>query len=129
MTWDPAAFNHDLAAAVEGYNGPEAARLCDELIDHLRSTDQAYPAREAMRVLRELRRKRLFRTMTVVAEGLLQSGQEAPFVRCEYAQALIELGMPSAAEPLLNEVLRGAATPRNSSRLRVCSGAPPNRCW
>ncbi len=112
MTWDPTAFNHDLAAAVESYNGPEAARLCDELLDHLRSTDQAYPARDAMRVLRQLRRKRFFRTMAVVAEGLLQSGQQAPFVRCEYAQALIELGMPSAAEPLLNEVLRSAANPQ-----------------
>ena len=112
MTWDPAAFNQDLAAAVESYNGPEAAKLCDELLAHLRTTDETYPARDAMRVLRQLRRKRFFTTMTVVAEGLLQSGQQAPFVRCEYAQALIELGMPSAAEPLLTEVLRSTATPQ-----------------
>ena len=79
MTWDPAAFNQDLAAAVESYNGPEAAKLCDELLAHLRTTDETYPARDAMRVLRTNYPDNPDIALLKDPRGYELAGEESPF--------------------------------------------------
>lgn len=106
MDWEPDSFRQELTGAVEGYDRPAATDLCDRLINHLRTDRQLYPVREARIILRLLRRKRLFETMTKVAEALLRSGQRSPPIRCEYAQALIDRGLPAAAAEMLDGVLR-----------------------
>lgn len=106
MDWDSNSFRRELATAVEAYDRPAATDLCDRLISHLRHERRPYPVREARIVLRLLRRKRLFGVMINVAEALLQSGQRSPPIRCEYAQALIDRGLPAAAREMLDGVLR-----------------------
>lgn len=106
MNWESDSFRQELVGAVEAYDRPAATDLCEQLINHLHSEPRPYPIREARVVLRLLRRKRLFALMTNVAEALLQSGQRSPPIRCEYAQALIDRGLPAAAAEMLDGVLR-----------------------
>ena len=99
--WDALDFNRRLAAAVDAHDRTQVEDLCAQLIAHVHRSDDLYPARHARTVLRQLRRKRCFDLMTTIADVLLQSGQRDPLVRCEYAQALTDRGMPGAATELL----------------------------
>ncbi len=105
MDWDALSFNRRLAAAVDVYDRSHAEDLCEQLIAHIRASDELYAPDYARTVLRQLRRKRFFALMTGVADALLQSGQRHPIVRCEYAQALTDRGMPGAAAELLAGVV------------------------
>jgi V8-like Glu-specific endopeptidase len=111
MGWDAVAFTRALTAAVESYDRTEAEQLCGDLVEQLATTGPILSLRDAMTVLRQLRRKQLFDLMGGVAEALLQSGLTAPCVRCEYAQALIERGMAAASIDLLEGARRDASSP------------------
>jgi S1-C subfamily serine protease len=111
MGWDPVAFVRDLSTAVESYDRRAAALLCDGLVERIAVAGPPLSLHDTIAVLRELRRKRFFELMARVAESLVEAGVEAPCVRCEYAQALIELGMPSATVDLLERARRDAASP------------------
>jgi hypothetical protein len=52
-----------------------------------------------------LRRKGRFRSMTLLAEALLQSGLRTPQVRRQYAQGLIDQGLFLAAEQVLQSII------------------------
>jgi V8-like Glu-specific endopeptidase len=105
MDWDPAQFRKDLTKKVEAFDKEGAAALCDKLITHISQSVAPYPADEAGRILKLLRRKRLFKLMQNVADALIQSGQNAAEVRRQYAQALIDQGNVTAAIAVLDALI------------------------
>ena len=103
--WDGDRFLAGLRQAVEHYDRPEVERLCALLIAHLHGRPDPYPEREARQVLRLLRRKRCFEIMSAVAEALIAGGQHSEGIRCDYAQALIDQGLPAAALDMLDRAI------------------------
>jgi hypothetical protein len=103
--WDTSEYQRELTALVDTYDRTGVESLIDRLIGHLHASDEVYPAPAARAVLRQLRRKRLFGLVTRTADAFLQSGQRDSGVRCEYAQALNDQGMPAAAVEMLSRVL------------------------
>jgi V8-like Glu-specific endopeptidase len=125
MSWDPADFSRQLAAAAEAFERPEVARLCEALIAHLGNRVGLYPEADALRVLGTLRRKRHFELLRRVADAFLLSGQMSPQVRRHYAQALIEGGPGhwTAAVAVLQDLVAGtAADPEENAEARGLLG-------
>lgn len=95
----------DLASAVNLLDRKRVNELCRQLIGQLHRADEPLPVEAAKPLLKALRRKRFFAPMQLVADALVQTGQEAPIVRRQYAQALIDRGMLVAATSMLKELL------------------------
>src|ERR1700749_2533608 len=99
MAWDDAPpFEKDLKAVLDRFDWSGAAEICDFLVRRIHGEAELFPADRAKKCLSLLRRKRLFRLVTQLAEALLASGQRTPLIRRQYAQALIDQGVLSAAE-------------------------------
>ena len=105
MQWDKKDFQVDLSRALKGYNRPKINELCDKLVEHL-NYDNDLPEEEfAKRVLNNLRRKRCFNQLRMVADALIQNGMATPKIRRLYAQSLIDQGELSSAIPYLQELV------------------------
>jgi hypothetical protein len=109
MEKDRHAVVADLARAATLLDRPRVTALCDELIAHLRRSEALLAPAEAEHVLSTLRRKRFFPQMQRVADALIQTGQDAPVVRRQYAQALIDQGALTAAVAVLRILERETA--------------------
>ena len=132
MAWDDAPpFEQDLQDALSMFDWSGAAEICDSLIRRIHEEPEVLPEVRAKGCLSLLRRKRLFRLVTQLAEALLASGQRTPLIRRQYAQALIDQDVLSAPELVLRSILRdprldgdeekearGPAPPRD--RRRAC---------
>ncbi len=106
MDWDAVQFKKDLTQKVEAFDKEGAAALCEKLITHISQSVAPYPADEAGRILKLLRKKRMFELLQTVADALIMSGQDAPEVRRLYAQGLIDLGNMTAALGVLDGLIR-----------------------
>lgn len=104
MNWNATEFTIRLRKTVDTFDKPGVARLCDELIAHLLSTEEDYPAKEAERILQILRNKRLFLLMQKVGDAFIQTGRASLKARRQYAQSLIDEGNLTAALMVLNEL-------------------------
>src|SRR5687767_7403810 len=104
MNWEPSHSLKDLQRAVDTFDHPAAAELCDALIDSARSGTNVFPEGAAREALAILRRKRYFDLLQSVAEALIENGQTAPVVQRQYAQALIDQGQLTVAASLLREL-------------------------
>ena len=93
------------------FPGVAFERYVDDAVIHCVSE------RQAREVLAALRKKRQFVLSARVAEALIRSGQNAPRVRREYAQALIDQGVLLAPEAVL-QVLTVDAMNKISSVVR-----------
>jgi len=104
--WDEEKFSKELDKAVDDYDRPQTAALCKKLVEYLgsRRSKEPYSARGAKHHLSALRRKRYFDLMLRVADALIRSGQTAPQIRRQYAQAMLDRGMVSAALTVLREI-------------------------
>src|SRR5262245_4015208 len=103
-----------LGTALQDMNWSAVDALCPTLVSHIR-TRGAKPPIFLLRTLNDLRSKRRFACMIQVAEAFTQAGVVKPFVRRQYAQALIDTGMVSAAVAVLTElVVDGAGTDEES---------------
>lgn len=92
MTFKPSEFNDKLEKAVDTYDRDGSAKLCDELLSHLRERDDSYPLKHAKTILGLLRNRRYFDLMEAVADTLIQNEQEGARVYRMYAQALLDQG-------------------------------------
>lgn len=102
MAWEDAAeFVKALTARVNEYDRAETERLCEELIQAVRVTDEPYPDDKAKQVLSLLRRKRWFDLMEEVGDAFIQTGVTSPAVRRLYAQALLDQGHLVAGESVV----------------------------
>lgn len=115
MNFNATEFNKNLAEAVESFDRDGARELCEELVAHLRERDDAYPEKHAKTALGLLRGKRYFDHMQMVADALIQNGQDAPMVRRQYAQSQLDQGNLTAAistlEDLEQDTAPGGAKP------------------
>lgn len=109
MTFKTRDFNDKLTAAVDSFDRQSAAELCNELIRHLRQRDDKYPLGHSKTVLTQLRRRRYFDLMQVVADAFIHNGQTDAQVRRQYAQSQLDQGNLTAAISTLENLENDAA--------------------
>lgn len=118
----PQGFVKELQQAVQVFDRKLAQELCAKLIAHLRSSAKPYPLNESKKILGMLRRKRYFDLMTRVADVLIQTGQDEPNIRRQYAQALIDQGYISAALDVLQCLQRDCVEIKDDAELAEARG-------
>jgi hypothetical protein len=118
----PSAFVIALGKAADAFDREAAAELCEKLISFLRASDEPYPEKEAKQILGELRRKRYFDLMIEVADVLIQSGQCAPVVQRQHAQALLDEGRISAGLAVLHDLEKECRKGKNANELAEAVG-------
>jgi len=102
MSWsDTFDLQNRLMLALSQYQWSAAAKICEDLITRIYQEPSPYPEAAAREVLAALRKKRQFVLSARVSEALIRSGQNAPRVRRQYAQALIDQGVLLAPEAVL----------------------------
>lgn len=122
---NPTGFVKELEAAVREFDRPRAQELCGDLVRHLRSRARPYPLASSNALLGILRRKRYFDLITMVADTLIQTGQDAPNIRRQYAQALLDQGYLTAGHDVLQvleEHCVGAGNEKELSETRGLMG-------
>ncbi|HVO83100.1 MAG TPA: trypsin-like peptidase domain-containing protein [Syntrophobacteria bacterium] len=106
MSWNDApSLVNKLSAAAKAFDTQSTAAACEELINRLRATDEAFPAFEAKECLRVLRSQRFFAQMQRLAEALIETGQDSHQIRRQHAQALLDQGSAMTAIPLLERLI------------------------
>ena len=102
MSWsDTQGIRAALDDALSKYQWAQASAVCDGLVRRIQREAEPFPEAAAHAVLAALRNKRQFALIVCVAEAFIRSGQNAPRVRRQYAQALIDQGILVAPEPIL----------------------------
>ena len=98
---DYAELVERVASAAKKFDRPAVSSACAELLEHIANEDEPPPAGPIKRILSALRNKRYFDLMERVADAAIQSGQNDPIVRRQYAQGLIDQGSITAALTVL----------------------------
>jgi len=103
MSIDPSQVANQLADLLHVNDGAAADVLVRQIVEHLRA---ALPLElgDARRMLGDLRRKRRFASMSALAEASLLSGLDAPRIRRQFGQALIDQGHYAAARFVLETI-------------------------
>ncbi len=109
MTWDPDHFEGELNTAVNAFDRARTERLCERLIERLRTNTELYESGAAGKVLGHLQRQRYFNLLQRVADVFLQTGVQAPRIRQHYAQALLDQGALCAAISFLDNLVQQTA--------------------
>ncbi len=107
MPWkDTAQLESKLKRALDAFDWPEAEKICNEIIERVKTDPDLFPETSAKRLMHSLRRKRRFILIALLAEALLQSGLRTPQIRRQYAQALIDQGILAAGEMVLQSIIQ-----------------------
>jgi hypothetical protein len=109
MGWDRARSVAEVKTALRMFDDSRAAELVREFVAYVCGTGDPYPEDEAHSLLTSLRRKRQFDLLCAAADALLQSGHGTLRIRQDYAQALLDLGLLSAAQAVLDALVRDSA--------------------
>jgi hypothetical protein len=109
MSWNDPALRTTLREALNRFKWREAAELCDQVVARIKSESSPIDESLAKDLLTMLRRKRQFASMAQLAEQMLRSGLDTLLVRRQYAQALIDQGVFTPAELLLDSVVQKSA--------------------
>ena len=106
MSWSDASdIQNQLDNALNAYQWNTATALVEELIHRLYKDSAPYPEAPACKILASLRRKRQFALTARCAEAFVRTGLAAPYIRRQYAQALIDQGILFGAERVLQGLL------------------------
>ena len=109
MPWDDSDLETSLGEALNRFKWSEVAELCDRIVARIKSESSPIDAAFAKQLLHMLRRKRQFASMVQMAEAMLRSGLNTLPVRRQYAQALIDQGVLTPAEMVLQSVINESA--------------------
>jgi hypothetical protein len=109
---DAAVFVQRLSERLDSFDWAGAESICCELIERLNRALAPFPEDPAKQILAMLRKKRQLRLMGLVADALIRSGQSAPQIRRQYAQAMIDQGNLTSPEKELSELAADSAIPR-----------------
>lgn len=120
MSWHDPVLESNFNDALTRFKWSEVEKLCKDTVDLIRKNPKPLNADFARRLLGMLRRKRQFTCMMLLAETMIRSGVDTFPVRRHYAQALIDQGVFTPAERLLDSVL--AQAPANSFDNREAHG-------
>src|SRR5580704_11716200 len=111
MAWDDLnQIEHQLTVALQQFDWEGADSICKTIVDRLPNETEMFPEPEARRFLQKLRRKRRFAAMGLLADAFYQSGLRTAQLRRQYGQALIDQGMLSGAELVLQSLLADPQT-------------------
>jgi len=102
-----------LSELLSSFDWAQAQTVCEKLIDRLRVAEAPLPQAPARQMLTLLRRKRRFDMMAQLAKALLDTGQDAPIIRRQYVQALIETNRLNEARAELNTIVADSGIPRS----------------
>jgi hypothetical protein len=91
--------------ALSRFKWSDVEELCKEIVKLIRTNPTSIDAVTAKGILAALRRKRQFMSMMPLAEVMIRSGVDTSPVRRLYAQALIDQGVFTPAERLVESVL------------------------
>lgn len=105
MSWQDQELERKLQDALARFKWSEVAELCKNTVELIRSTPTTIDPDSAKKLLGMLRRKRQFASMMQLAEAMIRSGVNTFPVRRHYAQALIDQGIFTPAERLLESVV------------------------
>ena len=105
MSWHDPELEKKLQDALTRFKWSEVAKLCTNTAKEIRSRSTTIDPDSAKRLLAMLRRKRQFASMMQLAEAMIRSGVSTFPVRRQYAQALIDQGIFTPAERLLESVV------------------------
>src|SRR4029079_2635345 len=92
MKWSESDFSAKLKEATDSFARRLAARLVEELVQHLHGRVAPYPEHSATNDLQNLRDKRYFALMARLGDAFLRQGVVSAQVSRQYAQALLDLG-------------------------------------
>ncbi|HEX8249493.1 MAG TPA: serine protease [Pyrinomonadaceae bacterium] len=110
MSWnDLQQIESDLTEALTSFNWQLAGAICQKLIIKIYQEPDVFPETAAIRLLSKLRRKRLFHSMSLLAEAIIRSGQNHAQVRRQYAQSLIDEGLLTGAELFLQAIIQDSS--------------------
>lgn len=105
MAWNTDDDLQQLQEALRSFNKAAAVALCDGLQRRLYATDEPYPSLAATKLLKQLRKRRLFPQMERLADTLIQTGTDTAVVRQQYAQALLDQGHFTVAQQVLEKLV------------------------
>lgn len=108
-----AKIESELTEALTSFNWSVAEEICRKLIDKIYEQSDAFPETASKRLLSKLRRKRRFRLMSLLGEAIMRSGQTHPQIQRQYAQSLIDQGILSAAELVLQSIIQNSHSHKN----------------
>ena len=108
MSWNDPALRTTLNQALNKFKWREVGELCQQTVARIKSEPSTIDDRLAKDLLSMLRRKRQFASMAQLAEAMLRSGLNTFVVRRQYAQSLIDQGVLTPAELLLQSVVQQA---------------------
>jgi hypothetical protein len=120
MSWDDPDYETKLGAALNSFRWGEVAELCETIIARIKKEPTPIDEKLAKQLLHLLRRKRQFTSMVQLAEAMLRSGLNTLQVRRQYAQALIDQGVLTPAEMVLQSIVHEA--PENTTENREARG-------
>ncbi len=141
--WSDAGIILDqLIEALNAFDWAEVDRICrtgdNNLLRRIENSTAPFPSREGIELLKQLRRKRLFELMTILADALIRAGTRDAELQRQYGQALIDQGNFVVAEIVLRGILANRDTPprerdealgllgRIYKQLYVSAAAPSN---
>jgi hypothetical protein len=108
MPWDDPDFESNLAQALNSFNWGKAEQISQDIVARIKSEAEPIDERFAKRLLYLLRRKKQFVVMAQLADVMLRSGLNTLQIRRQYAQALIDQGMLTPAEMVLQSIVQDA---------------------
>lgn len=103
----------ELTRALTSFNWQVVEENCQKLISKIYEEMDVFPESTAKRLLSKLRRKRRFHLMSVLGEAIIRSEQNHPQIRRQYAQSLIDQGLLSAAEYILQSIIQNPSSPKS----------------
>lgn len=108
-----AKIEEELSAALTAFNWREVEKSCKQLIDKIYEETDVFPESTAKRLLSKLRRKRRFQLMSMLGEAIIRSEQTHSQILRQYAQSLIDRGILSAAEHILQAIIQNPNSPKS----------------
>jgi V8-like Glu-specific endopeptidase len=108
------SFLAELNGKLDTFDNKGADLVCKDLITYLYSTDVKFDAKDAERIMQQLRNKRLFKFMQQVGDAFIQTGRQTFKIRRQYAQALIDQNIFTAAISVLNQLVVDTSMPSMS---------------
>jgi hypothetical protein len=100
-----------LRVATTAYDWNAVARIAEQYVRHLRSTEEPVAPTEATDMLGLLRGVRRYAEIHTIADALLGHGLNDAVIKRQFAQALVDTDSPAAARLVYQGILDDPSTP------------------